>query len=214
MNTLGKTLTAGAAALALLVPAALPADAATSKHCGIKTSWRLAGSDEDGTTRIKVWWKASGTKELAFAVESWDLRKTQYDLLSMASTDQAALGSWWAKDSVCKLVRVPNTIQSFYAEAGVTRTGLVPGRDDDVCGVALAYGQIGQDSRGLVTDDNFFNAAGAVVPDYEMVIECEYQWNVRPGFVIQPGMQYIVHPGGSSAIENAFVLSLRTVFDF
>mgnify|MGYP000992426839 CR=1 FL=1 len=119
MNALRKTLTAGAAALALLVSTAIPADAATSKHCGVKTSWKLAGSDEDGTTRIKLYGKKSSGHQLAWCVESWDIDKTPSPLLTMAATDQTALGSWWAANSVGKLIRTPDSIGSFYAEAGV-----------------------------------------------------------------------------------------------
>lgn len=102
----------------------------------------------------------------------------------------------------------------FYAECGVTRTGLLPGRDDDVCGIAIAYGRVSSDTRGFVEDDNFFNATGAAVPDYEMVIEAEYQINVRPGLVVQPGVQFVIHPGGSSDTQNATVIGLRTIIDF
>ena len=102
----------------------------------------------------------------------------------------------------------------FYAEGGVTRTGLLPGRDDDVCGIAIAYGRVSSETRGLTEDDNFFNATGAAVPDHEMVIEAEYQINVRPGFVLQPGVQFVIHPGGSSDTKDATVVSLRAVLDF
>jgi porin len=102
----------------------------------------------------------------------------------------------------------------FYAECGCTSTGLLPGRDDDVCGLGCAYGRVGSDTRGFVEDDNFFNATGSAVPDHEMVIEAEYQINVRPGLVVQPGVQFIVHPGGSSATKDATIVSLRTIIDF
>jgi porin len=102
----------------------------------------------------------------------------------------------------------------FYAEGGVTRTGLLPGRDDDVSGIGIAYGRVSSDTRGFVEDDKFFNATGSAVPDHEMVIEAEYQINVRPGLVVQPGVQFIVHPGGSSATKDATIIGLRTIIDF
>ncbi len=103
---------------------------------------------------------------------------------------------------------------SFYAEAGVTRTGLLSGRDYDVCGLGIAYGRVSSDTRGLVKDDNFFNAGGAAVPDHEIVIEVEYQFKLRPGFVIQPGIQFIKHPSGSADIKDSTVIGLRTIIDF
>jgi len=106
-----------------------------------------------------------------------------------------------------------NTI-GFYLEGGVTRTGLFPGRDADVCGVGFACGQLSHALRELGADVNFFDATADALPDYEMVIEAEYQINCCAGCVIQPGIQYILHPGGSSTIDNALVLSLRTILEF
>lgn len=195
-------------------------------------NWALAHDTKPGSLKLGGWYHTADTASVRFddtglsladpltsgnpatLGDNWGLYLGAEQVLWKEASEDKASAQGVGVFGRLGYAPADRNLLGFYAEAGVTRTGLVPGRDDDVCGVALAYGQIGQDSRGLVTDDNFFNAAGAVVPDYEMVIECEYQWNVRPGFVIQPGMQYIVHPGGSSAIENAFVLSLRTVFDF
>ena len=102
----------------------------------------------------------------------------------------------------------------FYAEGGVTRTGWIAGRDDDVCGLGVAYGQIGSETRSLVKDENSYTGTHAAVPDYEWVVELEYQIKVRPGFAVQPGVQDIIHPGGSAGLDNALIFSLRSSFDF
>lgn len=102
----------------------------------------------------------------------------------------------------------------LYLEGGVTRTGFLPGRDDDVCGLGIAYGQLSRAAQDLGADANYFNATTDPVPDYELVIEAEYQIQLRPGLAVQPGLQYIIHPGGSAAIDDALVISLRTVLDF
>ena len=106
-----------------------------------------------------------------------------------------------------------NTLD-FYAEGGVTSVGLIPGRDEDVCGLGVAYGKLSGDQRALGRDQNFFNHTSAPLPDHELVIELEYQCKLFKGFAVQPGLQYIVHPGGSGAIADALVVGLRTVFDF
>lgn len=106
-----------------------------------------------------------------------------------------------------------NTL-GLYLEGGVTRTGLLPGRDDDVCGLGVAYGRLSQEVRGLGSDANFYNGTTDPLPDYELVIEAEYQIQIRPGLAVQPGVQYIIHPGGSAAIDDALVFSLRAVLDF
>lgn len=103
---------------------------------------------------------------------------------------------------------------TFYAEAGITSTGLIPGRKDDICGLGFAYGKISRELAGLARDDNALNAAGRALPDQEIVLEADYQFAIRAGLIIQPGVQYILHPGGSSELDNSFIVSLRAVLDF
>jgi porin len=102
----------------------------------------------------------------------------------------------------------------YYAEFGATRTGWLPHRDDDVCGLAVAFGRMGGDTGDLVRDQNKFNATRAPLPDYELVIEAAYQVKVHPGLAVQPSVQYIAHPGGSAAVADALVLGLRAIIDF
>lgn len=103
---------------------------------------------------------------------------------------------------------------SHYLELGATRTGWLPGRDEDVCGVAVAWGGISRELRGLTRDDNTFNANSAALPDYEIVLEVDYQAKVLPGFAVQPGVQYLIHPGGTPATDDALVFTLRAILDF
>ncbi len=102
----------------------------------------------------------------------------------------------------------------YYAEFGVTRTGWLPQRDEDVCGLALAFGGVGSDTREAVRDQNSFNATQLPLPDYELVLEAAYQAKLWPGFSLQPSVQYIAHPGGSAAIADALVVGLRAIVDF
>ena len=106
-----------------------------------------------------------------------------------------------------------NTLD-LYAEGGVTSTGLIPSRDDDLCGLGVAYGKLSRDLRALGRDQNTFSGTSVPLPDHELVLELEYKIKAYRGCSVQPGLQYIVHPGGSAAVDDALVLSLRTVFDF
>lgn len=101
-----------------------------------------------------------------------------------------------------------NPVQ-VYVDGGVTYRGLIPGRDADVCGVALAYGGMSRDLRRLGRDAIAYGG-GEVLPDYEVVIEGAYQLEVRSGWVLQGVVQYMVHPGGSAELDNALVLGVRT----
>jgi porin len=107
-----------------------------------------------------------------------------------------------------------NTVD-FYTDGGLNYTGLIPGRDADVAGFSVAYAQISDD---LV---NAARAANNPVPSYEMVFEWTYQIVMAPWWTIQPDIQYIIHPGagsevddGGNTLKNAVVLGLRTSVTF
>lgn len=106
-----------------------------------------------------------------------------------------------------------NTLE-YYAEFGVTRTGWLPHRDNDVCGIGAAYRGIGSDTRDFGRDQNVFNSTRLALPDYELVVEAAYAAKVRSGLTVQPSVQYIAHPGGSAVIADALVLGLRLIVDF
>lgn len=194
-------------------------------------SWNLAET-KPGMVKLGGWYHTARTAQMR-----WD--DTGLSLADPLSSGTAATrGCNWglyvaaeqvlwkenpeAKESLqglsvfCRAGHAPsdrNTL-GLYLEGGVTRTGWLPGRDNDVCGVGIAYGQLSCPVRDLSADANFFYATADPLPDYELVIEAEYQIQIRPGCAVQPGLQYIIHPGGSRAIANALVLSLRTILDF
>jgi porin len=103
---------------------------------------------------------------------------------------------------------------SFYADGGLHYRGLLTGRDDDEIGLGLAYGRISPHARGTVADDNFYSAGTAAIPDYEMVLEFTYKAYLKQWWTIQPDLQWIIHPGGSSALKNALVIGLRSTVSF
>lgn len=96
------------------------ADAAPVKRCGVSTTWRTGGVDDDGASKVRLSWKYSGKSQIAVCVESWDMKKTPYSILTAASTDQTALGSWWFANSGYKLFRINKSSFSWlYVETGV-----------------------------------------------------------------------------------------------
>jgi porin len=107
----------------------------------------------------------------------------------------------------------------YYGEAGLTWQGLLEAREDDIAGIAVAYGRM---SRALSAQDRDARAFGTALGpnrDFEMVIEALYRAQLTPWWTLIPDAQYIVHPGGgaswqgtASRIPDAWVLGLRTVF--
>lgn len=103
------------------------------------------------------------------------------------------------------------SLVSFYADAGVTGKGLVPGRGDDTAGLSFAYTQISPAAQR--TDRAERAALGVPYPirSNEFVAEATYQAQVVPGFTLQPDLQYVVRPGGG--IPNPLRVGYRPIAD-
>lgn len=98
---------------------------------------------------------------------------------------------------------------SFACDGGLHYHGLLPGREDDVLAVGLAYVQISDDFR------RGEKAAGAtILSDHELALEVSYQMQLKPWWSVQPDLQWIHHPGGSRALADALVVGLRTRITF
>lgn len=93
---------------------------------------------------------------------------------------------------------------NFYVDGGLTYKGLIPTRDNDVLGVAAAYGHLTNTPQE--TD-------GRSNPGYEIVFEATYQIELAPWLSLQPDLQYVIHPSGTD-IPNALVLGARTTLSF
>jgi porin len=109
----------------------------------------------------------------------------------------------------------------FYAAGGLVYKGMLPGRDEDLFGVAVHYARVSDVVRDLQRTANAVAAAGGApnldpgpVPDHEMGIEVTYQIVLAPWWSVQPDFQYIFHPGGSKALKDAIVVGLRTQITF
>jgi len=102
----------------------------------------------------------------------------------------------------------------YYCDGGMTFNGLIPGRANDFFGLATAYANISPGARGIAEDGNTFDGTNAPIPDFEQNIEVTYSAQIAPWWTVQPDLQVIIHPGGSTALPNAVVLGCRTVISF
>jgi porin len=93
---------------------------------------------------------------------------------------------------------------NFYIDGGLTYKGLIPTRDNDVVGVAAAYGHLSNEPQ---RDEE------RSIPGYEIVLEATYQVEVTPWLSLQPDVQYVINPSGTN-IANALVLGARTTLSF
>jgi porin len=102
----------------------------------------------------------------------------------------------------------------YYFDSGVVFNGLVPDRPSDTFGLAAAYGHICSGARDNAEDANELGGESEAIPDFEANVELTYFAQLAKWWTVQPDLQILIHPGGSSAVPNALVLGVRTTVTF
>ena len=103
----------------------------------------------------------------------------------------------------------------FYADGGVTFTGMIPHRPNDALGIGFIYTGISNRVHGFDLDLGL-----PVARAFEELFEICYTAQLKSGWTLQPDFQYIVQPGGNvpnasvRAVGNAAVLGVRTTISF
>ena len=97
---------------------------------------------------------------------------------------------------------------SNYLGAGLVYTGLLPGREKDEAGLALARAGLGSGFRGAARD------AGGSIGRAETVIEATYRYSLNDTLSLQPDLQYVIRPHGDAQIGNALVVGFRLALTF
>ncbi len=88
----------------------------------------------------------------------------------------------------------------YFVSGGVQYQGLIPRRENDRAVFGVAYGSYSSDLRASQTSQ------GQAPEFYEMVFEWSYQIAINKWMWIQPDVQYIVNPGATGDIPNAWVI--------
>jgi len=97
----------------------------------------------------------------------------------------------------------------FFSTAGFLVRGLFPSRPTDVWGFGVVYGHFSNDLQ----DSQRRAAVG--VQRYEMALELTYRLRFRDNAVFfQPDLQYIIRPGGTGQIGDAFVAGFQAGINF
>jgi porin len=98
---------------------------------------------------------------------------------------------------------------SFYADAGFAWKGLFADRPDDILGLSASWLRASSAVSGLDRDTCSLTRACTPAHDHEAVVELTYQYALTPWLQLQPDLQYIIHPGSSAALKDAFVQGVR-----
>jgi carbohydrate-selective porin OprB len=91
--------------------------------------------------------------------------------------------------------------ESYFFDTGLVAYGLAARRPKDFAAVGIAYG-------------SYATRPQAILQTFETTIEWTYGCVIRPGLVVQPSLQYIVHPKGTAAIPNALAAGVNLVINF
>jgi porin len=91
-----------------------------------------------------------------------------------------------------------NLIEHFWS-AGAQYAGLIPTRDDDVLGIAMAQSILSDRYRAQINPK----------ADRETVYELYYAIRVTPWFIVSPDFQYLTNAGGHKDDPYAMVAGLR-----
>jgi len=86
----------------------------------------------------------------------------------------------------------------FFISGGFVYKGLFPDRNRDKTSFGFAYGTLSDDLENK---------------DYELMLEITHMFQTTPWLQIQPDVQWVVHPGGSSEIPNALIIGMQMVVD-
>ena len=120
-----------------------------------------------------------------------------YALVDAALLAEPALGGF----ARAGFVREGRAVAVWTFDAGLTWTGIVPGRGEDALGLGVVWIEVSDDFRRAQPDPDAY--------DREIVFEATYRIAAAPGVVVQPDVQFVRHPGGTSAVDDALVLLLR-----
>ncbi|WP_411868339.1 carbohydrate porin [Vulcanococcus limneticus] len=114
------------------------------------------------------------------------------------------------------LVTAPDEAVSpmpLFFSTGLVVNGPFASRPKDVLALGVAYGGYSAALRRQQQAEALLDAA--IRPQVsELTIELSYALQLLPGLTLQPGVQYLIRPGGSPATSNALALGVNAVVSF
>ena len=102
----------------------------------------------------------------------------------------------------------------WFFEGAILARGIFRQRPRDVAGFAFIYGRFSNNLRSAQRLAQRLDPTVGVQRE-EMVLEWNYTFRFRNGaYFIEPDLQYIIRPGGTGNIPNAFVVGAQIGFNF
>ena len=101
------------------------------------------------------------------------------------------------------------SLMPFFTTAGVVARGMFASRPTDLAAFGIVYGSFGND---LQDSQRRARQSGTTIgiQRYELALELTYRFRVyRDAVFFQPDLQYIIRPGGTGRIADAFVAGVQ-----
>jgi porin len=108
--------------------------------------------------------------------------------------------------------RQTETFRFFYM--GAFYQGTFAHRDDDFVSLLFAHGSYNDRLTRFQEDRNKIAPGAVGIQKYESVVELDYGIAVAPWLQVRPNLQYVVRPGGTGKVRDAFVIGLYTRITF
>lgn len=113
-------------------------------------------------------------------------------------------------------------LNDFYLDAGIIFAGLLAERPADAFGASFLYSHISKQARGLDLDTRAFTGTPVPLHDYELSFDISYAATIVPGWIVQPNLQLVFHPGGQAAssssptepVKNAVLVGVRSTMRY
>jgi len=109
-------------------------------------------------------------------------------------------------------------LTQFGIDGGIVLKGLIPGRDWDTLSLGVSYLQVSDEIGDGVRDVNDAFGTDFEIPDYEGLVELSYKAQLTAWWTLQPSVQWVLHPGGKTAIADppgdAIAFVLQTTLRF
>ncbi|MCW2272807.1 carbohydrate porin [Rhodoblastus acidophilus] len=112
-------------------------------------------------------------------------------------------------------------IIDFYADGGLSFQGMVPDRPADQFAFLATFARVSPAARAADLDANFFLGQRRPAHTFESILEATYSYKAATGLLVQPSLQYVIHPGGGAdphdplrPIPNALVVGVRTTIQY
>jgi porin len=98
----------------------------------------------------------------------------------------------------------------FFFDTGLVLYGPSRRRPKDFAGFAVVYGSYSGDLRRAEEIQPNPNTG---VQNFEMTLEWNYGWAIKPGVHFEPDVQYIIHPNGNKTKPNAVVIGVNIILN-